>query len=100
MSSLTKREKRKELRLATALNEDGLSLVRGGDFTTAIFKFEKAVAIKERILGAMHPEVGALLNNVAVTLKDVGQYDKSAELYRRTLTIWEEVRIPSSWKTR
>eukprot|EP00959_Pyramimonas_sp_CCMP1952_P225684 4719384-Pyramimonas_sp.AAC.1 len=93
MLTPTKAERRKEVRRATSLNDDGLSLARKGDFKKAISKFEEAVEIKERILGEKHPEVGALTNNIAVTLKDMGQYEKSAELYRRTLVVWEEVRM-------
>ena len=88
-----KAERRRELRRATTLNDEGLTLARRGEFKGAILKFEEATSIKERILGGKHPEVGALLNNIAVTLKDMGQYEKSAELYRRTVEVWEEVRM-------
>jgi hypothetical protein len=46
-----------------------------------------ALDIKERILGPDHPEVGVLLNNLAVSHRQSGQPDVAAAAYQRALPI-------------
>ncbi len=55
---------------------------------------ERAVEIKKNILGPNHPEAAVSLNNLAILLKDMGDYAGARLLYERTLTIREKTLGP------
>ena len=51
--------------------------------------YRRAVALKEKLLGADHPDVAMTLNNLAVLLKKREKYEEAAALYGRALAIFE-----------
>jgi len=50
--------------------------------------------MKEKLLGAQHPDVAMTLNNLAVLLKANGQREAAAQLYQRALQIFEQTLGP------
>jgi tetratricopeptide (TPR) repeat protein len=55
----------------------------------------RALAIKEKLLGANHPDIGVTLNNLAVVYKSQRRFAEAAQLYRRALAIFETALDPS-----
>jgi tetratricopeptide (TPR) repeat protein len=49
--------------------------------------YRRALVLKEKLLGANHPDVALTLNNLAVLCKQEGRYDKAAALYQRALAV-------------
>jgi tetratricopeptide (TPR) repeat protein len=56
--------------------------------------YERALAIREKVLGPDHPSTANGLNNLAVLLKDQGEFDTAKLLYERALKISEKVLGP------
>jgi tetratricopeptide (TPR) repeat protein len=56
--------------------------------------FERALAIREKVLGPEHPETAASLNDLAVLLKARGDHIGARPLLERALAIKEKVRGP------
>lgn len=50
----------------------------------------QVLQIREKCLGKDHLEVAQSLNNIAVLLKTVGNYDEAEALYKRSITIKEK----------
>ena len=50
----------------------------------------RAVAIREKILGRVHPEVAASLSNLATALRELGRYEDSPALFERAVKVFEE----------
>jgi tetratricopeptide (TPR) repeat protein len=51
---------------------------------------QRALAIREKVLGPDHPEVGISLNNLAALYRAQGKYDLAEPLYRRSIAIAEK----------
>jgi tetratricopeptide (TPR) repeat protein len=49
----------------------------------------RALAIRERSLGAEHPDVAASLDSLAEIQRDKGRFDEAEQLYKRALAIRE-----------
>jgi tetratricopeptide (TPR) repeat protein len=56
--------------------------------------YERALAIFERVLGPEHPTTALGLNNLALLLKEQGDYKGAQPLYERALAIREQVLGP------
>jgi tetratricopeptide (TPR) repeat protein len=54
-----------------------------------------ALAIRENTLGPNHPDTAAALNDLALLLKEKGDYDGAEPLYRRALAIREKALGPN-----
>jgi CHAT domain-containing protein/lipopolysaccharide biosynthesis regulator YciM len=82
-----------DLALAEAgkLMQQAIQLKDQGQYTAAIPLVERALAIREKVLGKEHPDVAASLNNLAGLYKDIGNYSQAEPLYQRSLAIWEKV---------
>ncbi|MEK7829941.1 MAG: tetratricopeptide repeat protein, partial [Acidobacteriota bacterium] len=52
--------------------------------------YRRALAMKEKLLGASHPDVALSLNNLGVLLKSLGRREEAADAYRRALEIFEK----------
>ena len=52
---------------------------------------EKALGIREKVLGKEHPDVAQSLNNLAALYESQGNYGKAEPLYVRSLAILEKV---------
>ncbi len=77
--------------LAGYLNNAANALHYAGQYTQAQPLSEKALAIREKVLGAEHPDVATSLNNLAALYSAQGEYDKALPLHQRALAIYEKV---------
>jgi hypothetical protein len=62
-----------------------------GDPTRADPLYLKSLAIREKFLGAEHPDVGVTLRNLAELYRDCARTDEAEPLYRRALAITEKI---------
>ena len=63
---------------------------RQGKYSEAEGLFKRALAIREKVLGAHHGDVGQSLNNLANVYRDQGKYTEAGALFKRALTIREK----------
>ncbi|MGF1481475.1 MAG: tetratricopeptide repeat protein [Cyanophyceae cyanobacterium] len=80
----------RELAEAYQLNQQVLALLEQGEYAQAIPLAERALAIRERVLGEEHADVATSVNNLASLYYDQGNYAKAEPLFRRALRISEE----------
>ncbi|MFI5013205.1 MAG: tetratricopeptide repeat protein [Hyphomicrobiales bacterium] len=62
-----------------------------GTYAQARPLYERSLAIREKALGADHPDTAVSLNNLAVLLQDQGDMAGARPLYERALAIREKV---------
>ncbi len=80
----------------TALDEAAQSdhvvmrLYQEGKFQEALPVAERSLALREKALGAMHPDLVNSLNNLAALYRALSAYDKAAPLLVRALDIQEK----------
>ena len=53
--------------------------------------YERALAIREKVLGAEHPDTASSLNNLAGLYYAQGEYAQALPLFQRALAIYEQV---------
>ena len=82
------------LTVARYLNEQGRALYRAGQYAAARPSLEKALAIREKVLGPDHPDTATSLNNLGYLLQAQGQLAEAQPYYARALAIWEKVLGP------
>jgi len=75
---------------ARILYEKANNLRRMGKYDEALPLTERALEIRERILGPDHHEVATALNRLAVLYSIKGEYAKAEPLYQRALFIQEK----------
>lgn len=80
-----------DLEEAKRLNEQVLQLYKEGKYTQAIPLAERALEIREKVLGKEHPSVAQSLNNLASLYQNQGSYEKAEPLLVRSLAIREKV---------
>src|SRR2546423_2636566 len=73
---------------ASALNQKVIELYSAGKYAEAIALAQRALAIREKALGADHPDVATSLNNLALLYKNQGRYADAEPLYKRSLAIY------------
>jgi tetratricopeptide (TPR) repeat protein len=66
-------------------------LEKKGDYGGAKPLYRRALAIREKVLGAQHPDTATSLNNLAFLLYFKGDYNDAEPLFRRALAIAEQV---------
>lgn len=79
---------------ATLASNLGFYLKMIGDYSGAKPYYQRALAIREQVLGPYHPDTAQSLNNLAALLKAQGDYAAAHPLYARTLAIREQVLGP------
>jgi len=79
---------------ADLCNELGSHLHTIGDYAAARSYFERALAIREQVLGPEHPATATSLSNLGVLLQDQGDYAAARPYYERALAIREQVLGP------
>jgi tetratricopeptide (TPR) repeat protein len=84
-----------ELILAGYLNLQGWASYEAGRYANAQQPLERALALREKLLGPEHPDVAQSLNNLAVLYHAQGQYAKAEPLYQRALAIREQALGPA-----
>ena len=80
-----------ELAEAEKLNQQVVELYQQGKYKDAISLAQKALAIREKVLGSEHPDVATSLNNLALLYQVQGNYSEAEPLYQRSLAIREKV---------
>ncbi|NET59404.1 MAG: tetratricopeptide repeat protein, partial [Symploca sp. SIO2E6] len=83
-----------ELAEAEKLNQKAFQLYQEGKYSEAILLAEKALAIRQRILGQEHPDVATSLNNLAFLYYSQGRYEKAESLYQQALEILKRILGP------
>lgn len=78
------------LRRAGALNNLAAVHLSAGAYREAKATYERALAIREKILGPDHPLVATYLNNLASVYISLGAYEEARTRYERALTIREK----------
>lgn len=77
--------------LATEYNIIGLFInVFFADYNLALEYYDKALAIKENILGPQHPSTGTLYNNIGKVYSDMGDSNKALEYLSTSLMLKEK----------
>ncbi|MDR0491809.1 MAG: tetratricopeptide repeat-containing protein, partial [Oscillospiraceae bacterium] len=79
------------IKLGHICSEAGTGLCRQGEFARALEWHEKAMAIRENVLGKEHPDTLSTYNEIAVVYKDQGRYAKALEWSDSVLSIREDV---------
>src|SRR5205823_2299775 len=74
---------------ANVLNRTGLYLEKHALYAEAEPLLVRAVAIREKQLGAMHPDAATSLNSLAFLYESQGRYAEAEPLYVRALAICE-----------
>jgi len=85
------KQKNPELAEAERLNQQVIELYNQGKYAEATPLAERALAIREKVLGAEHPDVANSLNNLAFLYQNQGKYTQVEPLYLRALAINEKV---------
>jgi tetratricopeptide (TPR) repeat protein len=62
-----------------------------GKYEQAEPLYQRALAIKERVLGKEHPSTATGLNNLALLYYNQGKYEQAEPLFKRALAIRERV---------
>lgn len=76
---------------ARLLNKAGYFLYDQAQYSLAEPLFQRALAIREKVLGAEHRETATSLNNLGALYDDLGIYEQAEPLYKRALVIRERV---------
>ena len=65
-----------------------------GRYAEAEPLYQRALGIREKVLGPEHPAVATILNNLAELYRTQGRYAQAEPLYKRALGIWEKALGP------
>ncbi|MCL2356633.1 MAG: tetratricopeptide repeat protein [Defluviitaleaceae bacterium] len=68
----------------------GVGFKNLGHYSRALEWHEKAVVIRERVLGVEHSSTAQSYNNIAFAYRHQSDYDKALELYQKALVIREK----------
>jgi len=79
---------------AAALNEQALTHYLAGRYTEAVPLLERALTIREKVLGPEHPDTAMSFNNLAELYRNQGEYVKAEPLFERALTVYEKALGP------
>src|SRR5262245_51328540 len=101
------REALEKFREANALRNDdaniinylGIALVQAGHYVEAEPHLNRALAIREKSLGADHPDTANALNNLAHLNYSQGRYAEAEPLFKRALAIREKALGPDHPET-
>jgi serine/threonine-protein kinase len=80
--------------LATWVNAEGLLLWRMGKSAEAKACHERALALREKVLGPDHPDVASTLNNLGLALQAMGDFQEAVATQERALALRERVLGP------
>jgi CHAT domain-containing protein/Tfp pilus assembly protein PilF len=85
------REQRQRLAESDRLNQEVVALYEGGKYGEAAKSARRALALQKGVLGELHPDYAASLNNLGLLLYSQGEYDAARPLYERALAIKKQV---------
>ncbi|HWO23498.1 MAG TPA: CHAT domain-containing tetratricopeptide repeat protein [Kofleriaceae bacterium] len=75
---------------ATSLDKQVETLYSQGQYREALPLAERSLALREKVLGARHPDVAKSLNNLASLYQAQGTYARAEPLFVRALDIYEK----------
>jgi serine/threonine protein kinase/tetratricopeptide (TPR) repeat protein len=78
-----------DLLRAWSLNDVGAVYFRQGRREAAIRVFKESLALKEKVLGHQHPDVGVSEGNLAISLAEMGRHDEALSHIERAIKIVE-----------
>jgi CHAT domain-containing protein/Flp pilus assembly protein TadD len=81
----------RDLAEANKLYKESVTLRGKGQYGQAIPLAERALMLREKVLGAEHPDTATALNNLALLYQNKGDYAQAEPLFRRALTIREKM---------
>lgn len=87
-------ENDRSLQEARKLNDENIKLRRAGKYEEARPLVERALEIRERLLGPDHCDVAAAINGLAILYYYKGEYGKAELLHQRALAIREKALGP------
>jgi CHAT domain-containing protein/Tfp pilus assembly protein PilF len=87
-------ENDRTLHESNKLNDESLALRRAGKYEEALPLIERALEIREGVLGPNHRDVCAALFSLAAIYSFKGEYAKSEPLFQRALAIRERILEP------
>jgi CHAT domain-containing protein/tetratricopeptide (TPR) repeat protein len=76
------------------LYEEGVKLQRAGKYDEALPLVERALEIREKILGRNHLDVAEALHSLAALYLNKGEYAKAEPLYQQALAVYEKTLGP------
>jgi CHAT domain-containing protein/Flp pilus assembly protein TadD len=79
---------------ASTLTTQAYKLYQQGRYSEAILLAQRALNIREKSLGPIHPDVATALNNLALVYEKQGQHADAEPLYKRSLAIYEKTSGP------
>jgi tetratricopeptide (TPR) repeat protein len=79
---------------ARLLNGGGHYLYQRGRYYEAEPLYQRALAMRGKVLGPEDPDVAQSLNNLGVLYRAQGKYAEAEPLYQRALAIWEKALGP------
>ena len=85
------RIKEENAKVATLFDRLGNIYYHLGDYEKAQPLYEKALDIREKVLGEKHPDTATSYNNLAGLYESLGDYEKALPLYKKALKINKEV---------
>ena len=77
----------RELEELKSLDQQLDKVNRPGNYQEAVKVAQKALVIREKILGSGHPDVATSLNNLAGIYRSLGDYARAVHLCKRALAI-------------
>jgi Tfp pilus assembly protein PilF len=87
-------QRREDTQAAWLCNELGFHLDVVGQYAEARRYYERALAIREQVLGPEHPDTATSLNNLGALLQAQGSLGGARRYYERALAIREQVLGP------
>jgi tetratricopeptide (TPR) repeat protein len=79
---------------AVWLNAEGLLLWHSGKAAEAKATHERALALREKVLGPEHPDVAGSVNNLGLVLQDLDDFPAAMRAHERALALREKVLGP------
>jgi DGQHR domain-containing protein len=79
---------------ATTYNDIAIMYASQGKFVEALRLLEKALLVRERVMGLNHPDTAMTYNHIALVYSSLGEYKKALEWNEKALAIRERVLSP------
>lgn len=87
-------ELKNEMDKAAGYDSIARASLEAGNYDRALEYYQKALDIRERVLGKNHPDTAGTYNNIATAHHDKGDDDRALEYYVKALAIFERVLGP------
>src|SRR5262249_19965400 len=75
-------------------SSQGYQLFRQGNYAAAHHAFEQALALRQQLLGELHPDTAENLNNLGALHSYQGEYERARPYHARALAIQQRLFPP------